>query len=230
MRIEVWSDIVCPWCYLGKRHLEQALDGFEHAETVGVSWRSFELDPSAPRHNHESGDLADRLASKFGVSRAEAQALNQRMEATARRDGLEYHLDSANPANSFDAHRLVHLARDWNAESAMQERLFRAYFTEGVVIDDIDELCRLASEVGLDGQVVGERLRSAEAADAVRAEEREASELGISGVPFFVIDRRYGVSGAQPAAVLREVVEKAWTADPTLAAGAQDGEGNGQAG
>ena len=216
MLVEVWSDVVCPWCYIGKRHLEEALAGFEHADTVEVRWRSFELDPNTPPHDEITWDLADHLASKFGMNRAQAMALNDRMAATAAKDGLEYHLDRARPANSFNAHRLVHIARGQGAEAAMQERLFRAYFTEGVLLDDTDELCRLAEDAGLDSEDVRVRLLAGDGADAVRADEREAAELGISGVPFFVIDRRYGISGAQPASVIAEVLEKSWRPNPSL--------------
>ena len=209
MKIEIWSDIVCPWCAIGKRRFESALERFDHRDDVEVVWRSFELDPTAPAERPES--LNEHLAAKYGMSVAQAAAMHQQMTATAAQEGLDFRFDRARPGNTFDAHRLIHLAAEHGLQDAMKDRLLTAYFTEGQPIGDISTLTRLAGEVGVDEVLAKETLSGDAFADAVRADEAEASALGISGVPFFVVDRRYGVSGAQPADLLLEVLDKAWS-------------------
>jgi predicted DsbA family dithiol-disulfide isomerase len=219
VNVEIWSDVVCPWCYIGKRRFERALAAFEHRNEVEVQWRSFELDPRAARE--PSGeDPAERLARKYGMTREDALAAHARVTGLAAQEGLTYRLDAARPANTFDAHRLLHLAAERGVQAAAEERLFAAYFTEGRSLGDPDTLVALAAEVGLDEAAAREVLRSDAYADAVAADEREASELGISGVPFFVVDRRYGISGAQPAELIQQALERAWAdAHPVTAAG-----------
>lgn len=208
MNVEIWSDVVCPWCYIGKRRFERAVERFEHRDEVEVIWRSFELDPQAPRQR--SGDPASRLAEKYGVTREEALAMNARVTGLAADEGLTYHLDVARSGNTFDAHRLLHLAADRGAQGALKERLLRAYFTESEAIGDAESLTMLAAEVGLDAGEVRAALDGDDYAEQVRADEQTAAALGIRGVPFFVIDRRYGVSGAQPPEVLLEALRRAW--------------------
>jgi predicted DsbA family dithiol-disulfide isomerase len=208
MQIEIWSDVVCPWCAIGKRRLEGALARFEHTDDIDVVWRSFELDPSAPATIDV--DLVERLATKYGVSRAEAEAMNARVSGIAAEEGLAFRLDIAKPGNTFDAHRLLHLAAVHGRQGAVGERLIVGYQAEGQPIADHDTLTRLAVEGGLDEAEVRAVLASDRYADAVRADEAEARELGVRGVPFFVFDRRYAVSGAQPSDVLLEVLEQAW--------------------
>ncbi|MFN2462622.1 MAG: DsbA family oxidoreductase [Candidatus Dormibacteria bacterium] len=210
MNVEVWSDIVCPWCYIGKRNLESALARFEHRAEVEVEFRSFELDPAAP--SSDGRDLAERLAAKYGVPRAEAEAMNARVTEVASKAGLDYHLDVARPGNTFEAHQLIHCAREEGRGADMKERLMAAYFIEGRPIGEREELVRLGQEVGLGAGVVQDAFESRRFAEAVRAEEREAAELGISGVPYFVIDRRFGVSGAQPPDLLLSGLQHAWSA------------------
>ena len=218
MKVEIWSDVVCPWCYIGKRRFEAALDGFEHRDEVEVAWRSFQLDASAPPQS--PGNLADRLAQKYGVSREQAEAMNARVVTQAAGEGLDYRLDIARPGNTLDAHRLLHLADQSGLRAATKERFLAAYFSEGRAIGDRDTLVDLAAEVGVDRDRAAEVLSGDEFTDRVRRDEREAAQLGISGVPFFAIDRRYGISGAQPPELLLQALNLAWekSQEPTEAA------------
>jgi predicted DsbA family dithiol-disulfide isomerase len=208
MRVEIWSDVVCPWCYIGKRRFESALGRFEHRDAVEVEFRSFELNPSAPAN--EGTNLDEVLARKYGFSVEQARALNTRVVNAAAGEGLHYRLDIAKHGNTLDAHRLIHLAATEGRQAAMKERLLAAYFTEGKAISDRDTLVELATEVGIEDERARAVLDSDEFVDAVHGDEREAMELGINGVPFFVINRRYGVSGAQPPDVLLDALETAW--------------------
>jgi predicted DsbA family dithiol-disulfide isomerase len=208
MQIEIWSDIACPWCYVGKRRFEQALDRFEHKDDVNVRWRSFELDPSAPATHEES--QAELLASKYGVPLAQAEAMNARMTEAAKGEGLDFHFEKTRVGNTFDAHRLVHLAHEAGRQDVMKERLMRAYLSEGEAIGTHPVLERLASEVGLDAGRVRETLTSDAFASDVRADELRARQLGINGVPFFVLGGKYGVSGAQSPELLLEAIRQAY--------------------
>ena len=215
MHVEIWSDIACPWCYVGKRRFEAALAAYEHRDEVTVTWRSFELDPHAPAEREH--DYATHLARKYGMSRDEALAMHARMTKTAAAEGLELHFDIARGANTFDAHRIVHLAAAHAAQDAMQERLMRAYFTDGELVSDAATLERLALEVGLPGDAVREVLASDRYSSAVREDERTAAQLGISAVPFFVVDRALGASGAHPPEQLLELLRQARATGPRLA-------------
>ncbi len=212
MKIEIWSDVACPWCYVGKRRFEQALAAFPHRDQVEVVWRSFELDPQAPAER--TGDYAVMLAAKYGFSVARGQQMVDTMTATAAQDGLDFRFDRARVGNTFDAHRLLHLAAERGVQDEVKERLMRATFTEGEPIGDLHTLVRLGAEAGLDADEARTVLASDRYADDVRADELQARSYGISGVPFFVVDGRYGVSGAQPAAALRQVLETAWRESP----------------
>lgn len=208
MQVEIWSDVVCPWCYIGKRQFERALASFPHADEVDVVWRSFELDPGAPARRPER--MTEVLASKYGMSEDQARAANARITEVAAGLGLEYHLEDSKSGNTFDAHRLIHLAAAHGKADVTKERLMRAYFTECEPIGEVDTLQRLAEEVGLDPEEVRTTLAGVAFADEVRADERRATALGISGVPFFVFDETYGVSGAQPAEALLATLEEVW--------------------
>src|SRR3954453_6850719 len=186
MRIDIWSDVVCPWCYIGKRRFERALADFPHAAEVDVVWHSFELDPDAPRTTDVPP--AERLAAKYGLTVEQAQQANERLTGTAADEGLELHLDETKNGNSFDAHRLLHLAADRGLQGQLKERLLRAYFTERVAVGDRNELARLAVEVGLDADEVQALLEGDGYAEDVRADESLARSYGIGGVPFFVLD------------------------------------------
>ena len=221
MHVEIWSDVVCPWCYIGKRRFENALAQFSHRDAVSVTWRSFELDPHAPRHS--DGTMTDLIARKLGGNVAQAAALNAQISGVAAGEGLDYHLDQAQHGNTFDAHRLLHLATAHGLQDAAEERLMHAYFTDGMPIGDADTLIQLAAEIGMDANEARAILMSDTYAAAVRADEQRASALGIRGVPFVVIDERYGISGAQQSAVFLEALEAAWTeSHPLTAVGAVD--------
>ena len=210
LRIDVWSDIACPWCYVGKRRLEAALAQFPRP--VELVWRSFELDPGAPKRLDDGTSNAARLARKYGTSVPEAEAMLARMTTTAAADGLELRFDRTRSGNTFDAHRLLHLAHAEGKQDALKERLFRAYFSEGAALNEPGVLTRLAAEVGLDPARVDQVLASDEFTADVRADEAEARSLGVRGVPFFVLGGSHAVSGAHPAASLRAALEAAWTA------------------
>ena len=206
MEVEIWSDIACPWCYVGKRRFEAALAGFEHRDDVKVTWRSFELDPEAPPER--PGDGATRLAQKYGTTREHAQEMQRSMTEAAAGDGLEFRFDLARAGNTFDAHRLTHLAAAHGLQDEMKERLMRAYLTEGELISEPETLARLAAEVGLPDDEVRELLATERFAEEVRDDERAAMSLGIHAVPFFVIDRALGASGAHPPEALRQLLER----------------------
>jgi len=210
MHVEIWSDIACPWCYIGKRRFEAALAAFEHRDEVDVTWRSFELDPSAPAERE--GELAAHLAAKYGSSVEEARARQDQVAQLAAAEGLEFHFDRARSGATYDAHRLVHLAAEHGRQDAMQERLMRAYQGEGELMSDHAALARLAAEVGLPAAEVDELLAGDRFGTEVRDDERTGAALGINGVPFFVADRAIGASGAQPPEVLGELLQRAWDA------------------
>src|SRR4051794_13596062 len=190
LRIDVWSDIACPWCYVGKRRLEAALAKFPHREAVEIVWRAFELDPSAPRERDSKVSYAERIAKKYGSSVTEAEGVIARMTGVAAADGLDFRFDKIRSGNTFDAHRVLHLARERGKQDAVKERLLRAYLTEGELMGDPETLVRLAGDAGLDGEEVRAMLASNAESKEVRADEDEARQLGISGVPFFVLGGR----------------------------------------
>jgi len=208
LKVEIWSDVVCPWCYIGKRRFESALASFEHRDQVEVYWRSYQLDPTAPRTSELT--LNEMLASKYGMTTQKAGEMNARVSSLAAAEGLDYRLEKAHPANTFDAHRLIHLAADHDLQDAMKERLMKAYFTEGQAVGDIETLVALAVEVGLDAEEARTTLTSKTYTDEVTADIHLARELGITGVPFFVVNEQYGISGAQPKEVFQKTLQQVW--------------------
>lgn len=208
MQVEIWSDIVCPWCYLGKRRFERALDDFDRRDNVQVVYRSFELDPTAPRG--QTRPTVELLAAKYGMSKLQAEQAQRQMEQRAASDGLTFVMDGLRSGNTRDAHRLVQLAKTTDGQADMVERLHRAYFTEQDSVFDSASLARLAVEAGQDRVAVDHVLSTDAFADAVTADEQLARSLGATGVPFFVLDRRYAVSGAQPAPALTQALARAW--------------------
>jgi predicted DsbA family dithiol-disulfide isomerase len=208
MQVEIWSDVVCPWCYLGKRRFERALESFGQRDQVEVVYRSFELDPSADPG--VSTPTIDLLASKYGMSVAQATAAQRQMEERAAHDGLEFRMEGLRSGNTRDAHRLLHLAKARDRQAELAERLHRAYFTEQASVFDHASLAQLAVDAGLDHDEVEKVLAGEDYGDAVDADEAMARSLGANGVPFFVIDRRYGISGAQPADVFARALDRAW--------------------
>lgn len=208
MDVEIWSDIACPWCYIGKRRFEAALAQFEHRDDVRVTWRSFELDPTAPPER--PGDRAARLAEKYGISVEQARQMERQVTDAAAGEGLDFRFDIARSGATFDAHRIVHLAAAHGLQVEMKERLLRAYFTEGALMSDHDTLVRLAVEVGLQEDDARQALASDQYSEEVRDDERTASRFGISAVPTFVVDRSIGASGAHPPEALLELLRKGW--------------------
>jgi predicted DsbA family dithiol-disulfide isomerase len=216
VRVEIWSDIACPWCYIGKRRFERALERFEHRDEVEVVWRSFELDPGAPAE--PEGDLAEALARKYGSTVEQVHARWESMAAMAAEDGVDMRFHDVRRGNTFDAHRLTHLAEAHGLADPMVERLFRAHHSEGLLLSDHAVLERLAVETGLPRDEVAEMLAGDRFDAEARDDERTATSLGISAVPFFVIDRAMGASGAHPPEVLLQLLERGWAARADQAA------------
>ena len=222
MQIEVWSDVVCPWCYIGKRRLETALAQFPHRDDVEVVWRSFQLDPTVPEG--EVHATLPELARKYGRPEAEMRASMEQLNELAAVEGLDYDLANGVSGNTSLAHELIHLAAEHGRGPEMKERLLHAHFEEHRSVFDIDSLVPLAVEVGLDAAEVRAALADRRYLAAVREDAATARALGATGVPFFVVDRKYGAAGAQPAEVLLQILERAWAdAHPLLSVPAADG-------
>jgi predicted DsbA family dithiol-disulfide isomerase len=209
MRVDIWSDIVCPWCYVGKRRFETALAAFEGRDDVEVIHHSFQLNPAAPRDR--TSDRREMLMQKYGLTSERMDATDARMTQIAADEGLDYRLDGTVTGNTRDAHQLVHLARERGRQDAMLERLYRAYFTERGSVFDLESLAKLAQDAGLDRDEALAALREGRYAPAVDDDIEMAKRLRITGVPFFVIDGRYGVSGAQPSGTFLEALTEAST-------------------
>ena len=206
IRIDVWSDVACPWCYIGKRNLESGIAGFT-AAPVEVVYHSFELAPDTPVEF--TGSEVEFLMSHRGVSAEQARAMIDRVVGIARTAGLDYDYDSLQHTNTLKAHELLHYAKERGLQLEMTERLLSAYFVEGRHVGRVDDLADLAAEVGLDRADVVRSLEAGEYSDSVRVDMVQARQYGINGVPFFVIDSRYGMSGAQPPEVFVDVLSRA---------------------
>jgi predicted DsbA family dithiol-disulfide isomerase len=214
LRIDIWSDVVCPWCYIGKRRLETALSRFEHADEVEVHWHSFQLDPSHAEGHRQP--VFETLAKKVGAPLAQVRAMTGQVTELAAAEGLKYDLERAVSVNTLDAHRLSHLAAAHGLGDQMHDRLLRAHLGEGEIVDDPDTLVRLGAEVGVPEDEIRRMLNGDAYADAVQEDIREARRIGASGVPFFVINRAYGLSGAQPVDTFLSALRTAH-ADPAPA-------------
>lgn len=208
MNIDIWSDIVCPFCFIGKRQIELAIEKFEYKDELVVTYHSFELDPNAQKDNPL--DIYDMLSLKYSMTREEAKANNARLAENAKAIGITLNFDDVKLTNSFDAHRLIHFASSKNKQSEMTEALHKAFFTDGLSISDIDTLVDLAKEIGLDTSESRKMLESDQFTSEVRQDESKAQEIGITGVPFFVIDMKYGISGAQGEENLLAALNEAW--------------------
>jgi predicted DsbA family dithiol-disulfide isomerase len=211
MQVDIWSDVVCPWCYLGKRRFERALAGFEHRADVQVVYRSFELDPAAP--TGVTKPTVDLLADKYGMTPERAAEAQREMTDRAAADGLTFRMGNLRSGNTRDAHRLIQLAKDRGRQHELVERLHRAYFTDEDSVFDHDSLVRLAADAGLERDEVATVLAGDTYSDHVDTDESMAQAIGAQGVPLFVIDRKYGISGAQPADTIAQVLERAWRED-----------------
>lgn len=209
MKIEVWSDYVCPFCYIGKRRLEMALEKFAHKDEVEVLFNSYELDPNTPRDIGQS--IHEIIAGKYGVSVDEAKRMNEGIRQQAAEVGLTFNFDTMIPTNTFDAHRLTHFAKTQNKDKELTEKLLQAYFTESKHLGDHKILAHIAAEAGIDRNEALAFLADEEAlADEVRRDEQAAQQMGVRGVPFFVINQKYGISGAQPTETFLSALEKVW--------------------
>ncbi len=208
MKVEIWSDIMCPFCYIGKRKFESALAQFEHKDDVDIVWKSFQLNPDMKT---EAGkNINQYLAEIKGWSVEQAKEMNDRVTEMAKQVGLEYDLNKAVVANSFNAHRLIQFAKNTGKGDAAEERLFKAYFTEGKNVDDLHVLSQLAGDIGLNITEVDEVLKSAAFSDEVQQDVYEAQQVGVRGVPFFVLGNKYAVSGAQESATFLQALKTTW--------------------
>ena len=208
LKVQIWSDIMCPFCYIGKRRIEEALQNFEHKEAVEIEWKSYQLDASfiaSPEDN-----MVEHLAEKYRKDNDWAQNMLDNMTQNAKTAGLDFHFEKAVLANSFNAHRLLHLAKKYNLANDLEELLFKAYLTEGKNVNDLDTLSKLGIEVGLDSEEISQVLNSDTYGSEVKKDQEEANAIGVQGVPFFVLDNKYAISGAQPASAFLETLEKVW--------------------
>lgn len=211
MKVEIWSDVMCPFCYIGKRRFESALQQVPFKNEIEIEWKSFQLNPDLKNEPGKNINLNEYLAGRKGITVQQAKEMNDYVTNMAAAEGLRYDFDKAVVANSFDAHRFSHLAAKHGKGDAAEESLFKAYFTEGKDISDRDTLVGLGKEIGLDGEEVKQALDNNTYAEAVHSDIAEAEALGVRGVPFFVLDRKYGVSGAQATEIFVQALQRAFT-------------------
>ena len=208
MKVEIWSDVVCPWCFVGKRQFEKALTQFEHADELEIVWRAYELDPRAPEVRE--GTYTERIARKYGMDVGQARAAMARIVNVGAQAGIDFKFDSMRPGNTFNAHRLLHFAKLQNRQDELKERLLNATFFEGRATGTRDVLLEVAVEAGLDKDEAAEVLDGDAFAADVRSDERVAQALGVTGVPFFLVDETYGIPGAQDPEVFLNILNRAW--------------------
>jgi predicted DsbA family dithiol-disulfide isomerase len=208
MKIEIWSDIMCPFCYIGKRHLEKALESFPGRDSVEITWKSYQLDPTIPMSFEEPVGVYEYLADRKGWSFEQSVQMHERVVEMAASVGLEYNFDKAVVANSLYAHRVIQLAKETGLDDAIEEIFFRAYFTEGRDLASVTELVALGEEVGLGEADILAAIASEEYAYRVSQDIQEGVNLGVRGVPFFVFDRKYGISGAEPIQVFIDTLNQ----------------------
>lgn len=208
MKVDIWSDIRCPFCYIGKRKFEAALDKFENKDKVEIEWHSFELDPTMK--TEKDANIYDYLSERKAISIEQSKQMHAYVSKTASEVGLQYNFDKTVVASSFDGHRLIQLAKKKGLGDIAEEKLFKAYFTNGVDISDHSSLVEIGVEIGLQRNEVQKMLQSESLTEEVREDESIAETIGVNGVPFFVFDQKYAVSGAQSSATFLEVLEKSW--------------------
>jgi len=227
MKVEIWSDVMCPFCYIGKRHFEAALGNFEHKNAIEIEWKSFLLDPDIPE-SVENKNVYEYLAERKGISVQQSEQMHERVIEMAKNAGLDYNFDIAVVANSFKAHRLIQKAKSKGLGDAAEELLFKSYFTEGKNISDTATLVELGKQIGLTEKDVNEALSNQDFQFLVNKDIEEARAIGVSGVPFFVFDRKYAVSGAQPAesflGALTQSVNEWKQANPTKLQNLSEGD------
>lgn len=208
MKIEIWADIVCPFCYIGKRKLDAALNNFAHADRVKVEWKCYQLSPDV---KPEPGkNVVSYFTERKKISKEEAHSIYDHVAQPAKDNGIDFNIGDTIICNTFNAHRLSHLAKSYGLQSDVMEKLFAAYFTEGQDLNDINVLARIGAKVGLELNAVWQMLIGNQFADEVRWEAAEAGQLGVQGIPFFVFDRKYAISGAQGQQFFTQTLEKAW--------------------
>lgn len=208
LKVQIWSDVMCPFCYIGKRRIEGALAQFEHKDAVEIEWKSFQLDASFKASPDDN--IINHLAAKYGKDKAWAQEMVDNMTQNAKNSGLDFHFEKAILANSHNAHRLLHLAKKYNLGNELKEQLLKAYLTDGKDVNDLETLSSLGQQVGLEKAIVEEVLHSDAYSKEVQDDIAMAQQIGVQGVPFFVFDNKYAISGAQPEEVFLQTLETTW--------------------
>jgi predicted DsbA family dithiol-disulfide isomerase len=208
LKVQIWSDVMCPYCYIGKRRIEGALEQFEHADSVEIEWKSFELDANFTPSPDDN--IGDHLSTKYRKDKAWAKEMIDNMTQNAKRSGLDFHFEKAVLANSHNAHRLLHLAKENELGNELKELLFKAYLTDGKDLNNIETLSILGQEVGLKKAIVEEVLHANTYSESVKNDIYIAQQIGVQGVPFFVFDDKYAISGAQPEEVFLQTLQKVW--------------------
>lgn len=223
MKIEIWSDVACPWCFIGKRRFETALNGFAHKDSVEVTWRSYQLDPTLPEHY--DGTELEYLVERKGMDKEQLLGMLGHVTEAAQGEGLNFKFENVVVANSFNAHQLLHLAKSQGVGDVVKEALLSGHFEHGVDIGNRDALVKIGTDAGLSAVEINEALDTDKYAENVRHDISEARAIGVQGVPFFVLDRKYGISGAQPAEVFSQALEQAWQeANPLTMVAATGGD------
>jgi len=208
LKIQIWSDVMCPFCYIGKRKLEKALSQFKNKNNVSIEWKSFQLDANFIATPGEN--IIDHLAEKYRKDNEWAEKMIENMTQNAKDSGLDFHFEKAILANSFHAHRLLHLAKKYNLSNELEELLFKAYLTDGKNVNDLQTLTEIGLEAGLENNAIEQVLQSNEYAAEVKKDQEEAQAIGVTGVPFFVFDNKYSVSGAQSSDAFLQTLQKTW--------------------
>ena len=209
LKVQIWSDVMCPYCYIGKRRIEDAIANFDYKNNVEIEWKSFQLDANFKASSEDN--MVEHLATKYGKDAKWAQEMLDNMTQNAKNSGLDFHFEKAILANSHNAHRLLHLAKKHQLGSELKEQLLKAYLTDGKNVNDLNTLSELAQSVGLDKTLIEEVLHSEAYSQEVKNDIATAQQIGVQGVPFFVFDNKYAISGAQPEEAFLETLEKVWT-------------------
>ena len=210
MKIEIWSDVVCPFCYIGKRNFEKSLEDFKHQKDIEIEWKSFQLDPSFIQNPNEKTDNTERLSKKYNKPYEDMKLMQENIINTAKNVGLEMRLFDSIQFNTFQAHRLIQKAKEKNLGSEAEEKFFKAHFTECLDLGNKEVLTKIAKEIGLNDAEITDALENDSYALAINKDIQEAQNIGVTGVPFFVINRKYGISGAQPTEAFTQTLEKAY--------------------